>query len=126
MRCTPPSRMVVTSRCPSTRTTSAMALIRMKIQEFSSKLPRPGLSPRPEWRTRGDRGASICRSVISRAPEQLPGGMLEQEVRARHHHRDPDGQHADEQLLVVLRPDRPEVDQHDPDPVERVVDDGAD
>src|SRR4051794_6979525 len=102
IRCTPPSRMFMISRWPSTRMISAIPEIRMNSQLYSSKLLR-----RAAGRF-GERGLSRVRdSAMSVTPEEHFGGALQHEERTGDHHHDPD--HADhpEHRLLQLRALRP-------------------
>src|SRR3954468_23029327 len=115
----PPPSIRFTNRCPSTRMTSASPDSRMNSQLYSSKLVWPERFRPPPFSERSLellRGAAI--SAIS-ASEHV-GQMADDE---RHEQHDPDHADADHQLALVARALGPEVDQDQPDAVERVEQD---
>src|SRR4030081_2927386 len=98
IRCTPPSRMFMISRWPSTRMISASPEIRMNSQLYNSKLLRRGVG------RRGARGLANASGsgLTSVTPEHDSDGSLQHEERAGEHHGDPDHGDRPQHRLLVL------------------------
>src|SRR3954471_5668484 len=90
-RCTPPSRMFMINRWPSTSTTSSSPDTRMKTQLYISKLvfERP-----PPGRRRRVRGSSIgSYAVGSRVAVTSPPSRAEERQERRAQHEEGAGRH---------------------------------
>src|SRR3954453_16566730 len=106
----------------------------MNTHEYSSKLV---LLRVPLGRCRRVRGFSMTRvsrswepccwrTAMSRAPEHRLEGVEQREEGGRHHQHDPEDDEAVEHLALVEGAFVPEVDEHDAQPVEGVMEHGPD